>query len=352
MPEQPRSERETQNRLLQLFTHEGNPQYLGYAYLGDWQKRDNNRCIERDILTKNLSDRGYSSEEISAALIQLESDASAVGKTLYEVNLKTYDRLRYGAPVQIGSGTPTKDIHFIDWENPEKNHFGIAQEVTLKGGLTRRPDLVLYINGIAIGVIELKRSSVAIEDGIRQLYTNQEEQFNKGFFSTVQFVFAGNDSVGLKYGTTGTREKYFLHWKAPKGAKDEKGYLLDLPIAEMCNKETLLDLIYNCVIFDAGTKKVPRMHQYIAFKKSQERIGKGEGGVIWHTQGSGKSILMVLLAKWLRAYDPHARVLIVTDRDELDKQIEGVMRNARVLTTACPSPRIESRDHFIGCLED
>ena len=95
-------------------------------------------------------------------------------------------------------------MHLVDWEHPEKNDFALAEEVTLRGGYERRPDLVLYLNGIAIGVIELKRSSVEVADGVRQLITNQEEIFNKGFFTTVQLVFAGNDSQGLRYGTVTT----------------------------------------------------------------------------------------------------------------------------------------------------
>jgi type I restriction enzyme R subunit len=101
------------------------------------------------------------------------------------------------------------------------------------------------------------------------------------------------------------------------------------------------------VIFDGGQKKVPRQHQFKGVKLAQERIAKREGGVIWHTQGSGKSILMVLIAKWLMEHDPGARVLIVTDRDELDKQITGVMRNAGVIGADAPSPRITSRAEFV-----
>ena len=99
---------------------------------------------------------------------------------------------------------------------PEKNDFAVAEEVTLRGGYERRPDLVLYLNGIAIAVIELKRSSVEVADGMRQLITNQEEIFNKAFFSTVQVVFAGSDSQGLRYGTVTTKEEFFVEWKAAK----------------------------------------------------------------------------------------------------------------------------------------
>ena len=171
---------------------------------------------------------------------------------------------------------------------------------------------MLYLNGIAIGVIELKRSSVEIADGVRQLITNQEEIFNKRFFTTVQLVFAGNDSQGLRYGTVTTREEFFVEWKAaplPDGAPVPPGALLDRPLAEMCEKSRLLDLIRNFIIFDNGIKKVPRPHQFAGVKAAQERIRQREGGVIWHTQGSGKSILMVLLAKWLLEHDPEARIL-------------------------------------------
>ncbi len=240
-------------------------------------------------------------------------------------------------------------MHLIDWAQPEKNDFALAEEVTLKGGYQRRPDIVLYINGLAIAVIELKRSSVELADGVRQLITNQEEIFNKQFFSTVQLVLAGSDSQGLRYGTTGTPEQFFVQWKDEdaKGAIPAAGTLLDRPLAQLCNKTRLLDLIRNFMIFDAGQKKVPRPHQFFGVKAAQERIARREGGVIWHTQGSGKSILMVLIAKWLLEHDPEARILVITDRDELDKQIEGVMKNSGVIGAESPSPRITSRAEFV-----
>ena len=107
------------------------------------------------------------------------------------------------------AGKLTETVQLIDWEQPEKNDFAIAEEVTLKGNHERRPDLVLYVNGIAIGVIELKNSRVSIGDGIRQSLSNQQPEFNAWFFSTVQFIFAGNDSEGLRYGTIGTPGEVF-----------------------------------------------------------------------------------------------------------------------------------------------
>jgi len=309
-------ERVTQNRVIALFRDE-----LEYRYLGDWSDR-NNSNIEEGLLTDWLQKSGYSSEQIARALYLLKVDADNYSRGLYGNNQAVYELLRYGVPVKTKAGEVTDTIHLINWDQPDKNDFALAEEVTLKGNHERRPDLVLYVNGIAVGVIELKNSRVSIGDGIRQLISNQQSDFNEWFFSTAQFLFAGNDSEGLRYGTIGTEEKYYLQWKEDE--QDNEGYKLDKYLRKMCSKDRLLELMHDFVVFDGGKKKLPRVHQYFGIKAAQEHARSYKGGIIWHTQGSGKSIVMVLLAKWILENKPHARVAVITDRDELDKQIQRV----------------------------
>jgi len=312
-----KSERITQNRVIALLRDE-----LGYRYLGDWSDRNGNSNIEETLLTAYLTHRGYTPAQSSSAIYKLRSEADHPNRSLYANNQAVYNLLRYGVPVKLEAGKATETVHLINWQVPAQNDFAIAEEVTLRGNHARRPDLVLYVNGIAIGVLELKNSRVSIGDGIRQSLSNQQPNFNQWFYSTVQFIFAGSDSEGLQYGAIGTPEKMFLRWKEDE--QDNRRFKLDKYLLKLCTKERMLELMHDFVLFDGGVKKLPRVHQYFGIKAAQQHVREHKGGIIWHTQGSGKSIVMVLLAKWILENNPNARVAIITDRDELDKQIERV----------------------------
>ena len=222
-------ERATQNRVIALFRNT-----LGYRYLGDWSDRAGNRPIEESLLTPWLTSRGHSTAQISRALDLLGREANNPTRSLYENNQAVYGLLRYGVAVKTEAGQNTETVSLINWANPEANDFAIAEEVTLKGPLERRPDLVLYVNGVALGVVEFKRSAVSIGDGIRQIISNQQPAFNAWFFSTAQLLLAGNDTEGLRYGTIGTPEKMYLAWKEDEA--DNAGYKLDKYLTKLCAK--------------------------------------------------------------------------------------------------------------------
>jgi type I restriction enzyme R subunit len=263
---------------------------------------------------------------ITRALHQLTRTAGDTSKSLYDRNRAVYDLLRYGVKVKPDVGENTQTVWLIDWKHPENNQFGTAEEVTVEGAdaraHTKRPDVVLYINGIALGVLELKRSTVSVAEGIRQNLDNQKKEFIEPFFATMQLVMAGNDTEGLRYGTIQTPEKYYLTWKEESPVENR----LDRALIQICGKARLLELIHDFVVFDAGVKKLCRHNQYFGVRAAQEFARRREGGIIWHTQGSGKSLTMVWLTKWIRENVKDARVLIITDRTELDEQIEKVFK--------------------------
>jgi len=314
-------ERATQSRVVALFRDR-----LRYDYLGNWEDRSGNSNIEEAEVKKYLSGRGYSDTLIARALDKLRTTANNYNESLYTNNQNVYKLLRYGIGVVENAGENTQQVHLIDWENPEKNNFAFAEEVTIQGNRDKRPDIVLYVNGIALGVLELKRSTVSIGDGIRQSIVNQQKEFIQSFFSMIQYVFAGNDTEGLRYGTILTPERYFLKWKEDE--QDDSMLQMDKYLLKMCDKKRFLEILYDFVLFDGGIKKLPRAHQYFGVKAAQDFVRRREGGIIWHTQGSGKSLIMVWLAKWILENNPNARVVILTDRIELDKQIERVFHEA------------------------
>ena len=312
----------TQRRVIAFFQ-----EALGYAYLGNWRDRPDNRNIEPALLGDWLAHQGHTSGVIDKALRDLNKAAALAGNTtLYEANRKVYGLLRYAVKVRPDLSAQNATVWLIDWSNPDNNDFAIAEEVTVSGAHTKRPDLVLYVNGIALGVLELKRSTVSVAEGIRQNLDNQNKTFIRPFFTSVQLLMAGNDTQGLRYGVIETPEKYWLRWKEADAHPEAGDKPLLRELGQLCRKERLLELVHDFMVFDAGVKKTCRHNQYFGVQAARQRVRRREGGIIWHTQGSGKSLTMVWLAKWLREQVAASRVLIVTDRTELDEQIERVFK--------------------------
>ncbi|WP_390430630.1 type I restriction endonuclease subunit R [Helicobacter pylori] len=305
-----KTEKEVQKQVIETFKS------MGYAYLGDLTKNDNENIIKESLKAWLIKNQKINDERWHKIEQKIHN---ALKNDLYEANQTFYELLIYGVKTKISQNENFQTTYLIDWKDVSKNEFSVAEEVSVKGPNTKRPDMVLYVNGIALGVLELKKSSVSVESGIRQNLDNQKKEFIRDFFKTIQLVMAGNESQGLKYGVIETKEKYYLSWK-------EEGVLKNLfeTIERFLEKERFLEFIHDFLIFDKGQKKCARFHQYFAIKKTQEFIKRKEGGIIWHTQGSGKSLTMVWLARWLRRNTTQARVLIVTDRRELDAQIQGV----------------------------
>jgi type I restriction enzyme R subunit len=364
MPKINEAERITQERVLKLFKD-----MLGYAYYGNLRDRVNSN-IDAEKLTAWLVGRGYNTNLANKAVSALQSVAGNLQQDLYRANQNVYSLLKYGAKIKENPEEPEKTVYFIDWEHSQNNEFAVAEEVTIKNASERRPDLVVYINGIAVAVIELKKSTVSVSQGIRQNRSNQNEHFNKPFFTTIQFVMAGNTSEGLRYATIETPEKYYLEWK--NDAVNTTAQPLDdvsIDINEKCaslpdkldwqlfsmfQKRRFLDLIHNFIVFDKGVKKVCRHNQYFGVKKAQIKLDRKQGGIIWHTQGSGKTLTMVWLSKWILATNPNTRVLIVTDRDELDEQMEKVYKGVDeqvYRTSSCADlvDRLDKTDKRLIC---
>jgi type I restriction enzyme R subunit len=289
-----------------------------------------------------LKSSGYGEAVINRALFELNKVAGDQSRSLYEINRSVYDLLRYGLKVKAEIGETTQTVWLINWEDPNVNHFAIAEEVTVKPSAnnahTKRPDIVVYVNGIALGVLELKRSTVSVSEGIRQNLDNQRKNFIQHFFTTIQLVMAGNNTEGLRYGVIETPEKHYLGWKEPGLVEGP----LDQAVMQLCAKKRFLELIHDFMVFDAGIKKTCRHNQYFGVKAAQDYVRQRNGGIIWHTQGSGKSLTMIWLAKWIRESVTDARVLIITDRTELDEQIEKVFRgvNEEIYRTSSGSDLI------------
>ena len=328
---QEQKEREYQNALIKRFQEE-----LGYTYLGNWQyaKGANvnnmgvaNSPILDDEVRSFLKEQGRTEMQIEDVLVKLK-DKARLGdskmSSLIQCNTDLYDTLIMGIKSQPSPEENHEDVMFFDFDHPQNNHFAIAEEVSYIDpllGKNKRPDIVVYVNGIALAVIELKRSLVNYEEGIKQHLSN-ERDFIPSFFTTTQFTIASNDDVEFRYGTIGTPLPFWCKWKRDTNKvgdtiTEKEAYRL------FFDKENFMFFFHYGVLNDGGIKKVLRPHQIYAIKAAAKRMPQKESGVIWHSQGSGKSLTMVALASYIQKNFSNPRVVVITDRKELDLQLAG-----------------------------
>lgn len=326
-------------------------QKLGYKYISEDENKKlrNNILTEvifKDILAKKLNEinsyeyKGekykFSASTIGQAIKNLNEDLVT---GLISTNEKIYDLLTLGKSYQENMVDGTKrsfDIKYIDFEHPENNDFYVTEEFSvlrMNGKDYARPDIVLFVNGIPLAVIECKDASVPIIQAISQNIRNQKPDYIPQLFKFIQIVMAANKNE-TKYATCGTPDKFWSTWNEQYVEKQNE--LLDKTvigrqvtkqdrdIISLFEKERFLELIKDFIIFEAGKKKICRYQQYFAVKAMLERIKQDKkGGVVWHTQGSGKSITMVYITKKIMEDKEiqNPQVVIATDRVDLDKQI-------------------------------
>lgn len=271
--------------------------------------------------------------------------------SLIKTSEEIYDLITLGKSLEqtIDGYTRSHSLHYIDWEHPENNVYHVCDEFEVErhhSKQTRRPDLVLFINGIPLVIIECKRPDLkdAVKEAVSQHIRNQRQDEIPELYVFSQILLALSQNRGL-FGTTDTPEKFWASWKEEQPAAQDQALASlignrlpseqDRLIHSLLRKDRLLELIYGYVVYDATVKKVCRYQQYFAIQSTVERVSKSRGdearhgGVIWHTTGSGKSLTMVMLAKAL-ALAPairNPRVILVTDRVDLDKQIYDTFKS-------------------------
>lgn len=321
--------------------------------------------ILKDVLYKKLKElnsfeykgKGYefSEENIKQAMLDIDVP---LRDGLVKTNEKIYDSLVLGRsyPEKLSDmdGTRSFSLRYIDWEHPYNNDFHVVEEFIVDredGKGTVRPDIVLFINGIPMGVIECKKASISIGEGISQMIRNQGKEYIPQLFKYVQIAMSTNKNQ-CKYATCNTPDKFWSIWKEDEESSDYEWYLSQLEravvgriptvqdknIVSLFHPERVLNLIRFFTLYDQNVKKIARYQQYFAIreiiKTIDQRDSKGnrQSGVIWHTQGSGKSLTMVMLARYLLSQmaEQHPKVLVITDRISLDEQIHKTFNHSRL----------------------
>lgn len=306
----------------------------------------------------------FSAKNINQAILDLDE---ALTDGLIKTNEKIYDSLVFGRsyPERLPDvdGTKSFNLNYIDWNNPENNVFHVVEEFSVEredGQGTVRPDIVLFINGIPFGVIECKKASISIAQGISQMVRNQGKEYAPHLFKFIQIVMATNKNE-TQYATTGTPKRFWSIWKEDEQSEEYRWFEAELAkavegripatqdknIVSLFHPKRIVELMRYFTLFDKNVKKVVRYQQYFAIKeiiktiKETDKNGNRQSGVIWHTQGSGKSLTMVMLARFIltELAEVHPQVLVITDRIELDSQIHKTFNHSRLKAERATSGR-------------
>ena len=346
---------------------------MGYTYIPpadcDKQRGSRYHVLLRDILRgqlRRLNRYVYAGaeNEFSAANIEraMEDLDEPLTDGLVRTSEKIYDALLLGKsyPETVGDGKMLSfNLRYIDWDNPQNNVFHVTEEFAVDSRDRQhnaRPDIVLFINGIPFAVIECKAPHIPVEEAVGQMIRNQQAAYIPHLFKFAQLVVATNKNA-VKYATVGTPKKFWSVWKEQDAdwlqtrlkalVPDRMSTEQDRNIVSLFSPERVYELIRYFILFDANVKKVCRYQQFFAVREIMKTIaesdehGNRRSGVIWHTQGSGKSLTMVMLAKYIlmELRDCHPRVVIVTDRKELDAQIAATFAHTRLTPARATSGR-------------